>query len=197
MDLETPRLLIRDFVSADLDAVHSILDIDLSMDNCTKLQRNHWLEWTILGYEQYRRLHQPPYGDYAITLRSSGQVIGLVGLVPSMMPFGLLPYYRGLSPTNRHAYNIPEMGLFWAVSTPHQRSGYATEAAAALVKFVFDMWHVRRIVATTEYANTASIGVMRRLGMRIERNPRPEPFFLQVVGVIDTSHNEPDWPAHP
>jgi len=49
MDLETPRLLIRDFVSADLDAVHSILDIDLSMDNCTKLQRNHWLEWTILA----------------------------------------------------------------------------------------------------------------------------------------------------
>jgi len=27
--------------------------------------------------------------------------------------------------------------------------------------------------------------VMRKLGMRIERNPLPEPHWLQIVGVLD------------
>ena len=44
---------------------------------------------------------------------------------------------------------------------------------------------LQRIVATTTYDNTASIGVMRRLGMTIERNPLPEPIFMQVVGVLE------------
>src|SRR4051812_1559936 len=42
----------------------------------------------------------------------------------------------------------------------------------------------RRIVAATEHDNLASIGVMRRLGMRIERNPDPEPHWFQTVGVL-------------
>jgi hypothetical protein len=40
-------------------------------------------------------------------------------------------------------------------------------------------------VATTEHANIASIGVMRKLGMRIERNSLSEPPWLQVVGVLE------------
>jgi [ribosomal protein S5]-alanine N-acetyltransferase len=195
MDLETPRLNIRDLAPADLDAVHAMLDVDLSMDSCTRAERARWLEWTILGYEQHRRLHQPPYGDYGVVLKGTDEVIGLTGLVPSMMPFGLLPYYAEISPTNRHRYSVAEVGLFWAVATAHQRNGYAAEAAAALVGFGFTQWHLRRIVATTEHTNVASIGVMRRLGMRIDRNPSPAPFFLQVVGIIDNLGGEPEWPT--
>jgi hypothetical protein len=29
--------------------------------------------------------------------------------------------------------------------------------------------------------------VMRKLGMRIERNPLPEPPWLQIVGVLDNA----------
>jgi RimJ/RimL family protein N-acetyltransferase len=89
------------------------------------------------------------------------------------------------------------VGLFWAVAAAHRRMGYASEAGAALIAFGFDQIHLRRMVATTEYDNTASIGVMRRLGMRIDRNPARAPFFLQVVGVIDTRNADPVWPAHP
>ena len=42
-----------------------------------------------------------------------------------------------------------------------------------------------RIVATTDNDNHASIGVMRRLGMRIEANPFPEPFYFQTIGILD------------
>jgi len=43
---------------------------------------------------------------------------------------------------------------------------------------------VHRLIATTTFDNVASIGVMRKLGMRIESNPRPEPAWLQIVGVL-------------
>ena len=42
-----------------------------------------------------------------------------------------------------------------------------------------------RLFATTEFDNLASVGVMRRLGMRVERNPFPSPPWFQVVGVLE------------
>ena len=187
MDLDTPRLRVRELVRDDLDAV---LAVHGSESDAGELAR--WLEWTILGYEQHRRLYQPPYAEYGVVLKGSGELVGLVGLVPSLMPFGLLPSYAA-----GHPYNEAEMGLFWAVADAHRRNGYAAEAGAALVDAAFTRWHVRRIVATTEHTNTASMGVMRRLGMRIDRNPSAAPFFLQVVGVLENPHRAPDWPVEP
>jgi RimJ/RimL family protein N-acetyltransferase len=201
--LLTSRLLIRDLTAADLDDVHRILDVELGMDELSRSERGEWLQWTVLDYGQRRRLHQPPYAEYGVEANGTGELIGLVGLVPSMMPFGLLPaYYAEREPEQReperaHAYNVPEVGLFWAVSPSHQRLGYASEAGAALIGFAFDTLHLRRIVATTEHGNEASIGVMRRLGMRIARNPAPAPFFLNVVGILENPNPPPDWPAHP
>ena len=48
----------------------------------------------------------------------------------------------------------------------------------------FSILHLGRIVATTRYNNTASIRVMGKLGMRIERNPSPDPPWFQVVGFV-------------
>jgi len=196
MDLDTPRLRIRELAPDDLDALHALADVDLSGAGVeTRAERARWLEWTVLGYGQHRRMHQPPYGDYGIVLKCTGEIVGLVGLVPSLMPFGLVPSLA--ADADRHRYNLAEVGLYWAVDTAHRRSGYATEAAAALVGFGFTELHLRRIVATTEHTNTASMGVMRRLGMRIDRNPSPAPFFLQVVGILDNPGGEPDWPTGP
>ena len=63
--------------------------------------------------------------------------------------------------------------------------GYATEAAQALIDFAFQQLRVKRLIATTEYDNAASIGVMRKLGMTIAQNPLPDPPWLQVVGILD------------
>ena len=66
-----------------------------------------------------------------------------------------------------------------------QGQGYATEAARALVDYAFQHLRLKRIIATTTYAKAASMGVMRKLGMHLERNPYPEPPWLQVVGVLE------------
>jgi RimJ/RimL family protein N-acetyltransferase len=193
MHLDTDRLLVRDLRESDLDAVHEILDLDLWQPGRNRAERARWLTWTILAYEQRQLAHQPPYGEYGIVLNRSSELVGLVGLVPSMMPFGLLDEHGPSSWADAQSFNRPEVGLFWGISSRHQRQGYATEAGAAMLAFGFGELKLRRIVATTEHHNTASIGVMRRLSMRIARNPAPTPFFLAVVGILDNPYSPPSW----
>ena len=54
-----------------------------------------------------------------------------------------------------------------------------------MVSYAFNQLRLRRIVATTENDNARSVGVMRRLGMRLERNPLAEPAWFQTVGILD------------
>ena len=54
-----------------------------------------------------------------------------------------------------------------------------------MIDYAFETLRLGRILAGTEYDNMASIGVMRRLGMRIERNPYPVPEWFQIHGVLE------------
>ena len=103
----------------------------------------------------------------------------MAGLVPSMGPFHLLPSWAG-----RPGGVSFELGLFYEIAPEHRRRGYAAEAARALVDHAVGAMGVARVIATTTHDNEASMGVMRALGMRIERNPRPDPHWFQVVGWL-------------
>ena len=190
MVYETRRLLIRPFASDDLRAIHRILDQAfgdgrLADDPAALGERAGWLAWSALSQEWLPKLHQPPYGDQAIALKSSGEVVGAVGYVPLLMPFEQLAELGGVPAGSAQA--TPEVGLFWAVDPAHQRQGYAIEAAQALVEHAFREWRLKRILATTDHDNLASQGVMRKLGMTLARNPQPEPPWMQVVGILVTA----------
>src|SRR5215216_3861012 len=96
--LRGERIAVRELVVRDLDAVEGILGRG----------RADWLAWTVLGYEQYAELLQPPYGDRAIELLDGGELVGLSGFVPSLAPFGVLPSWG----TGEHGFR-PEVGLFY------------------------------------------------------------------------------------
>ena len=255
--LETARLRIRPFELGDLAEVYRLLDVELReaelgserMD--TLAGRETWLRWVVLNYEQLALLYQPPYGDRAMVLKDSGELVGACGYVPCLMPFEQMEYFAVFQPPHGSAQRerrspasdsstgsstdstmvlpadspagaarsagdeaptfyrssadspagsstnapaelqgrvlpaTPEFGLFYAVFPAHQHQGYASEAARALLDYAFGVLRLKRVVATTTYDNAASMGVMRRLGMRIERNPLPEPHHLQVVGVAE------------
>lgn len=197
--LETSRLSIRPFELDDFEAIHRILDIELEDGGRTperlvqaRREREQWLAWSVLNYSMLEWLAQPPYGDRAVVLRESGHLIGAVGYSPTLLPFEQLPSFSralGYEPLPPDAARTrSEVGLYWAIAPDHQGKGYATEAAAALVHHAFAMLRLRRIVATTTFDNGPSIGVMRRLGMQIERNPFPDPLWLQVVGTLEAPH---------
>jgi RimJ/RimL family protein N-acetyltransferase len=189
--LETERLLIRPFVMEDLHDVHRLFDIELgeveleSEHADTLAERAQWLQWSVLNHEQLAKLRQPPYGDRAIVL-PTGQLIGSCGFVPCLNAFGQLPFFAGRTIGNP-GRSSTEFGLFYAISPAHRRQGYASEAAGALVDYAFQHLRLNRVVATTDYDNIGSMGVMRKLGMRIEKNPLPEPPWLQVVGVLENN----------
>jgi RimJ/RimL family protein N-acetyltransferase len=175
----------------DLDDIHRILDVELaklnwSNDESKALdERRQWLQWTVMSYEQLAKLYQPPYGERAIVLRSSGQLIGAIGYVPCLAPFEQLPSLRSPQTGDGLHPHTTEFGLYYALSPTHQRQGYATEAARAMIDHAFNALKLKRIVATTTYDNAASMGVMRKLGMRIERNPHSDPPWFQVVGMLE------------
>lgn len=56
-----------------------------------------------------------------------------------------------------------------------------------MIHYAFTALRLRRIIATTEYDNVGSMGVMRRVGMRLEKNPYPDPPWLQVVGILENT----------
>ncbi|MEM8874670.1 MAG: GNAT family N-acetyltransferase [Planctomycetota bacterium] len=176
--LTTERLTIRRFTPDDLAGVAELLDGCFG-DEPLK-ERERWLDWTVRNYVALEALHQPPFGDYAVVC--GARLVGSIGLVPSLAPFGRLPTLGG-DPSANHT---PELGLFWATHPEHRRRGYATEAAAAALRFVFGQLHAARVVATTEHDNVASMAVMRKLGMTIDRNPINDPPWFQTVGVVFT-----------
>jgi RimJ/RimL family protein N-acetyltransferase len=183
--LTTSRLEIRPLTSDDAHSCHQLYtEIGWNDGQGSEAdhfeQRRQWVEWSALNHVQLARLLQPPYGERAVIAAAAG-FVGLVGLVPLLAPFAQL---RSLG-SDACARFTAEVGLFWAISPGAQRQGYATEAARALIDFALQELHLARIVATTEYDNLASIAVMQRLGMRIERNPHSDPPWFQVVGVLE------------
>ena len=186
--IETQRLIIRTFVLDDLPIIHRIKDqafgdgsqVD---DPAALAEQKSWLQWSILSHEWLAKLYQPPYGDRAVTLKSTGKLIGSVGYVPCLNVFEQIPELR--TSDSLGGYYTPEFGLYWVIDPNYQRQGYATEAAQGMIEYAFKQLHLKRIVATTQYSNEASQGVMRKLSMTITRNPLPDPPWLQVVGVLD------------
>ena len=188
IQLETSRLKIRPFVAEDLETIHAILeqsfgDGSLVHDPAALAERNSWLQWSMLSQEWLPKMHQPPYGDLAVVLKESQELIGSVGLVPCLSPFDQIPALR--LEKSRPAYYRPEVGLFWAISEAHRNQGYASEAGRALIDYAWNEMRLGRIVATTEYDNLASQAVMRKLGMTLHNNPQPDPPWLQVVGLLE------------
>lgn len=187
-EIETGRLIIRPFKTDDLHDIHRIKDDafgngDAVNDAGALAARRSWLDWSSLSHEWFAKMHQPPYGDQAIELKATGTLIGAVGYVPCLGPFGQIPELRDRpSPA---AYYTTEFGLFWVIDPRCQRRGYATEAARAMIDYAFNELRLHRIIATTEYENVASQGVMQKVGMTLTRNPLPDPSWLQVVGVLE------------
>jgi RimJ/RimL family protein N-acetyltransferase len=184
--LHTARLEIRPIRAGDLAACHRLYtdigwaDPDRS-DPENYDRRRSWVDWSVANERELARLHQPPMGERTVVDRATGDFVGLVGLNPTLKPLGQLPSLGGVE----LARNELEVGLFWAITPSRQGAGLATEAARAVIDYMFDVRRLGRIVATTDNDNHASIGVMRRLGMRIEANPYPDPFYFQTIGILD------------
>jgi len=180
--LETERLIVRELSLDDLEAINRILNESFG-GNTLLNERKRWLEWTVLGYEMFAMLEQPHYGERGVVLKETGELIGAIGIVPYLNTFNQVAAFK--LPLTASA--TAEVGLFWAITPAHQDKGYASEAACAVIDYLFTREKLGRIIATTGYDNLASQAVMRKLGMMVERIDPPQPPDLFVVGVLENT----------
>ena len=181
-DLTTERLTVRPFRMDDVDAYFHVFD-----EGDAPGEQNappDWFEWATRNPDALGGLGQPPYGDRAVCLRESGELIGSAGFVPCLMPFEMLREFSPDHDPSAHVCSTPEFGLFYSFGPAYQRQGYAAEAVRAMVDYAFGSLNLKRIIATTEADNDRSIRMMERLGMAVARNPSEEPPWMQIVGML-------------
>jgi RimJ/RimL family protein N-acetyltransferase len=180
--LETERLIIRELTIDDLESINNVLnrtfDRQVSIDD-----RQAWLEWTVLGYDMFDMLDQPHYGERAIVLKKTGEIIGAVGIVPYLDTFNSVATFDRAPDDPATA----EVGLFWGIDPAHQRQGYAVEAARAVIEYLFGVMKLGRVIATTGPNNLPSQKVMQKLGMTLQPLNEPHMPHPQVVGVLENN----------
>ncbi|MDY7098836.1 MAG: GNAT family N-acetyltransferase [Pseudomonadota bacterium] len=98
--------------------------------------------------EAYRREHGHTF--WVVERREDGAILGFCGLKRCNEPNG---------PTG-------EMEVGWRLREDAWGKGYAKEAAIASLDLAFDMFDAQQVIALTVQRNTASWGLMKRLGMR-------------------------------
>lgn len=151
MQLESERLIIRDFVMEDWESVH----IYASDEQVTK-----YMEWgpnterVTKGFiaEMIQVQRDEPRHDYefAVVLKETGALIGGCGI--------------------RRDQSNGEIG--YCFNPDYAGKGYATEAAKALLKFGFSNLGLHRIFAKCRPQNIHSANLMKRLGMKPEGHLR-------------------------
>lgn len=87
------------------------------------------------------------FGRLAVVLRENGRLIGLAGF----------RFFEG------------DAELFYLLDEPHWNQGLATEVGRAVLRYGFETHGFRRVVAFTRPANTTSLRVLEKLGLKFEK----------------------------
>jgi len=146
--LETPRLRLRAFTPADLDALHR-LDSDPTVMRYVIPPRSYaeTEEYLQKNLKNYEDPHSPV--RWCLEEKTSGEFAGVIGL------------FRLEDDTDWEiGYRFFEK--FWG-------RGYATEAFRAVIGFGLRHRNLPRLVAVANPENRASYRVMEKVGMHFER----------------------------
>ena len=92
----------------------------------------------------------------------NGYGMYLVSLTEDATPIGTVSLMRG----DKSSLLAPDIGF--AMLSEHMRKGYAVEAAKALIEYADKELGVKAIFGFCDEKNEASMGALRKLGMRWE-----------------------------
>ncbi|MCK5128947.1 MAG: GNAT family N-acetyltransferase [Clostridiales bacterium] len=152
--IETKRLVIRDHILDDLKFMHKLMSGNDAMHylhdlktNSLQQTKNHLLEnisqSTLADREKYY---------FAIIMKETKEYIGEIG-------FKVLSNNKSLLWARLGYFILPE---FWG-------DGTTTEAANAVIDFIFNKTNITEIEAGCAKTNTASERIMQKVGMTKER----------------------------
>lgn len=155
MIIETPRTYLRMPTMDDLDAVAAMLSnprvmkyLGLNGEPILREEAQEILESIISLWENRG------YGRMAVVSRENNKLIGIAGL----------RYFEG------------DAEVFYMLDEPYWGKGLATEIASHILAWGFEKFDFPRIIAVTRPANKATLRVLDKLGMKLEKE-------ATIVGV--------------
>lgn len=145
MKMETKRLILRELTMEDFDALHGILsEPEIMRHYPAPFSEEQTRRWIMRNMERYAELG---FGLWAVILKETGELIGDCGITMQ----------------NIHGQLLPEIG--YHIHKKYQRQGYASEAAEACQKYLFEYTAFHAVYSYMKYTNEASYGVALKTGM--------------------------------
>ncbi|GAB1543750.1 GNAT family protein [Scytonema sp. NUACC21] len=150
LPLETPRLILRDFVESDWEGMHSYASDPevvryLPFGPNSEEDTKNYLQAEI---KTQRKRHRQHFA-LAVTLKDDKQFIGACRI----------------STTDP---DKPEASIGFCLAKQFWGQGYATESAGRILEFGFQQLRLHRIFAICDVQNNYSMRVLVKIGMRQE-----------------------------
>lgn len=143
--MRTERLTVREFTQDDFDRLFLLLSSPAVMRYCSgpvgREETHKWLDTAIRCYKEYG------YDFWAVFEKDTGDFLGAAGIM------------------NQEVDGRKEDCLAFMIGQQYWNRGYATEAAAACVRFAFESLKLERLIATAEPENGKSVNVLTKIGM--------------------------------
>jgi RimJ/RimL family protein N-acetyltransferase len=161
---ETERLILRPFRAGDLTDIYEQVysDPDVCIYYCgptrTKAKTRRWLHY---------RITEAEYSDFyawAVELKETGKVIGLVRLGPYVDSFG------GTAEEPAPPFNPVEVELSFAFGRSYWGQGYALEASRRIIDHAFGDLRLPRLLGGVARQNLRSVRFHEKLGYRVTKN---------------------------
>ncbi len=144
--IETARLFLRPQTEDDLEPLCTILSDKETMRYYPRPygrdEVQSWIRRSMRSYEENN------YGLWAVILKESNRYIGQCGI----------------SLQDIDGERVPEIG--YHLNKAYWNNGLATEAAAACLRYGFDVLHLECLYIHTSVRNVSSRRVAEKLGMR-------------------------------
>ena len=146
MQLETKRLLLREYKIEDFDALYEILsDADVMKYYPKPFDAERvkgWIEWNLDNYRKYG------FGLWAVILKDSGKLIGDCGITIQ----------------NIDGEQLPEIG--YHIHKDFWQKGFASEAASAVRDWAFANTKYKCLYSYMKHTNIPSIKTAQKIGMK-------------------------------
>ncbi len=145
--LETDRLLLREFLPTDIDALATVISDPETMrfypEPLDREGVESWIERNL------RRYQDDGHGLWAMVLKSSGEVIGDCGL------------------TRQAVDGVDEIEIGYHVRRDLWGRGLAPEAAEACRDYGFERLHAQRLISLIRPENLPSRRVAEKVGLTL------------------------------